>query len=52
MEALDMPLLDCQLESEHLASLGARPMPRREFTRRVAELVARPPTPARWELAA
>jgi leucyl/phenylalanyl-tRNA--protein transferase len=50
MQRWDMPLLDCQLESEHLASLGARPMPRVEFTRVVAELVKRPPTPTRWSL--
>jgi leucyl/phenylalanyl-tRNA--protein transferase len=50
MRAWDMPLIDCQLETEHLASLGARLMPRREFTRVVRELVQRPATPAKWRL--
>lgn len=39
------PLIDCQLETSHLASLGARPMPRRHFVREVARLVAEPPMP-------
>jgi leucyl/phenylalanyl-tRNA--protein transferase len=50
MRDWDMPLIDCQLATDHLASLGARPMPRREFTRIVRELVQRPATPARWTL--
>jgi leucyl/phenylalanyl-tRNA--protein transferase len=45
-----MPLVDCQLATDHLASLGARLMPRREFTRLVRDLVRRPPTPSRWAL--
>lgn len=32
-------LIDCQMATAHLASLGARELPRAEFTRRVAELV-------------
>ena len=34
-----MPLIDCQQETGHLASLGARAIPRAEFARRVAALV-------------
>lgn len=34
------PLLDAQLRSTHLASLGATEMRRREFTQRIAALVA------------
>ena len=42
------PLIDCQLETEHLISLGAIRMPRREFVKHVARLVReRPPT---WQL--
>jgi leucyl/phenylalanyl-tRNA--protein transferase len=33
------PLVDCQQETAHLASFGARPIPRREFAHRVAALV-------------
>lgn len=32
-------LIDCQLASSHLRTLGSRPMPRSEFTARLAELV-------------
>jgi len=32
-------MIDCQMATAHLASLGARELPRAEFTRRVAELV-------------
>ena len=31
LRALGVPLIDCQQQTEHLASFGARPMPRREF---------------------
>jgi leucyl/phenylalanyl-tRNA--protein transferase len=43
----DMPLIDCQMATEHLASLGARSIPRREFTATVATLV-RKPGPVVW----
>ncbi|MBK9703548.1 MAG: leucyl/phenylalanyl-tRNA--protein transferase [Betaproteobacteria bacterium] len=33
------PLIDCQQETEHLASVGARPIPRAVFAERVARLV-------------
>jgi leucyl/phenylalanyl-tRNA---protein transferase len=32
-------LIDCQQETRHLASFGARPIPRKEFTRRLKELI-------------
>jgi leucyl/phenylalanyl-tRNA--protein transferase len=32
-------LIDCQMHTGHLASLGARDIPRREFSRRLAELI-------------
>jgi leucyl/phenylalanyl-tRNA--protein transferase len=34
-----MTMIDCQQETEHLASLGARPIPRREFVRRLVEAI-------------
>jgi leucyl/phenylalanyl-tRNA--protein transferase len=44
-------LIDCQMRTEHLASLGAREIPRREFADRLNELT-RPPRPAeRWTAA-
>jgi len=36
------PLIDCQLETEHLASLGAETMPRRRFVAEVERLVKEP----------
>lgn len=44
------PLIDCQLATEHLASLGARPMRRTRFVALVARLVAEPPPPNPWTL--
>ncbi|NBY13582.1 MAG: leucyl/phenylalanyl-tRNA--protein transferase [Betaproteobacteria bacterium] len=37
------PLVDCQQQTEHLASLGARPVPRAEFEGELARLTSRPP---------
>ncbi len=41
-------LVDCQMETVHLASLGARTMPRTVFTTRLAELVNLPHHPGPW----
>jgi leucyl/phenylalanyl-tRNA--protein transferase len=40
-------LVDCQQETSHLASLGARPIQRTEFERHIQLAVAMP-APARW----
>jgi len=37
---LGIALIDCQLHSAHLCSLGSRALPRDEFLRRLSELVA------------
>ena len=42
LERWQCPLIDCQLETEHLVSLGAEPMPRRQFVAEIAELVKEP----------
>ncbi len=42
-----IPMLDCQQETSHLASLGAQAIPRREFIERITPLVDRPPI-ERW----
>jgi leucyl/phenylalanyl-tRNA--protein transferase len=36
---MGMPLIDCQQETEHLARLGARPIPRRKFADWLSRLV-------------
>jgi len=41
-------LIDCQMETPHLASLGARTLPRAVFTARLAELVNLPHRPGPW----
>jgi leucyl/phenylalanyl-tRNA--protein transferase len=43
-------LVDCQLSTAHLASLGAREIPRTEFLRHVERLVRQPSVPAPWVL--
>ncbi len=39
LRANGSPMIDCQQETAHLASFGARPIPRREFAARVAALI-------------
>ena len=49
----DFPLIDCQQETPHLASLGARPISRAAFAEALARLVNCPPPiplPNRWTL--
>jgi leucyl/phenylalanyl-tRNA--protein transferase len=43
-------LIDCQLPTSHLTSLGAREIPRAEFVGHVTRLTARPPVPSPWVL--
>ena len=45
--AHDIPMIDCQQETPHLASLGARPMPRDQFCRHL-RMGLQHPAP-RWE---
>jgi leucyl/phenylalanyl-tRNA---protein transferase len=41
-------LIDCQMTTAHLASLGAREVPRRAFNARISRLVRQPPIPGPW----
>ena len=43
-----IPMIDCQQETDHLASMGARPIPRRQFALALAELINSTATPAGW----
>ena len=43
-------LIDCQMSTTHLASLGAREVPRSEFVHHVARLTGRPAIPSPWAL--
>ena len=43
-------LIDCQMKTAHLASLGAREIPREEFSQRLKELVNCPGRIEKWKL--
>ena len=44
----DFPLIDCQMSTPHLASLGAREVSRTVFCGEVERLVQQPPLPGPW----
>jgi len=48
LQRWEFGLIDCQMETAHLASMGARTMPRAAFTARLAELVKLPHRPGPW----
>jgi leucyl/phenylalanyl-tRNA--protein transferase len=48
LEAWGMPLVDCQVPTPHLASLGGREIPRSAFLEHVRLLVRQQPIPAPW----
>jgi leucyl/phenylalanyl-tRNA--protein transferase len=43
-------MIDCQMSTAHLASLGAREIPRSDFLDRLATLTAQSPVPSPWTL--
>ncbi len=45
LERWQFPMIDCQMETEHLMSLGAERVPRRQFVLEVERLVAAPAPP-------
>ncbi len=49
LAAMEMPLIDCQQETAHLARFGARPIARQVFAAEVSRLVNSPPAPSVWE---
>jgi leucyl/phenylalanyl-tRNA--protein transferase len=46
----EFPLIDCQMHTPLLASLGAREIPRRSFLRELATLVNYPASPGSWNV--
>jgi leucyl/phenylalanyl-tRNA--protein transferase len=48
LERQNVPLVDCQQETAHLASFGARPIPRREFATALSELIHSGAPPSGW----
>jgi leucyl/phenylalanyl-tRNA--protein transferase len=49
LRARGFPMIDCQMRTPLLASLGAREIPRREFLRRLQALVNYPEPAALWK---
>jgi leucyl/phenylalanyl-tRNA--protein transferase len=49
LQRLGVPLIDCQQETSHLATLGARPIPRAQFAAHLVELIHSAAPPAGWE---
>jgi leucyl/phenylalanyl-tRNA--protein transferase len=50
LERWGFGMIDCQMKTAHLASLGAREIPREEFAHRLGELVNYPDHPGHWQL--
>jgi leucyl/phenylalanyl-tRNA--protein transferase len=48
LHAWDFPLVDCQVYTPHLASLGAEFMDRRDFLAQLRHLCGRPAVPSPW----
>ena len=48
LEARGIKMIDCQMHTGHLASLGAREIPRTEFSQRLAELINYALPPGHW----
>jgi leucyl/phenylalanyl-tRNA--protein transferase len=52
LKARSFPMVDCQMKTPLLASLGAREIPRRAFLRHLAALVNYPEMPGSWNVEA
>jgi len=52
LRALDVPVIDCQQETGHLAALGARPVPRERFAAHLTQLIHSTEPPPGWRDAA
>ncbi|MDP2868264.1 leucyl/phenylalanyl-tRNA--protein transferase [Methyloversatilis sp.] len=48
LETQGFGLIDCQMNTGHLGSMGGREIPRREFCRVMAQCIADGPPPGRW----
>lgn len=48
LRRLGVPLIDCQQQTSHLASLGGRPIPRKRFAAHLCELIHSAAPPQGW----
>ena len=51
LSAHQFAMIDCQMRTDHLASLGGRELPRNAFIDRLRALTVAPTAPARWSAA-
>jgi leucyl/phenylalanyl-tRNA--protein transferase len=49
LQARDFRVIDCQQATAHLSSLGAREIPRKEFSKLLQESIQYPPSGGGWE---
>ena len=49
LRSRSMPMIDCQQETAHLATLGARPIPRRVFANHIVTLIHSDDAEAPWQ---
>ena len=49
LERWQFGLIDCQMKTAHLASLGAREIPRAAFVQQLSRLIEYPHPPGRWQ---
>jgi leucyl/phenylalanyl-tRNA--protein transferase len=47
---MDFGMIDCQMRTAHLASFGAREIPRSEFMLKLQELVNYPTQSGEWRI--
>jgi leucyl/phenylalanyl-tRNA---protein transferase len=52
LQAWGFGVIDCQMETAHLASFGAREIPRREFSEMLVSLVRASAVPVPWTIEA
>jgi leucyl/phenylalanyl-tRNA--protein transferase len=50
LDAWGFGLIDCQMETAHLASMGARPIPREKFIEEMKRLIKLEAVPSPWRL--
>jgi leucyl/phenylalanyl-tRNA--protein transferase len=50
LSARGVSLVDCQVRTEHLVSMGAREVPRAEFLERLRAALRAPTLPGPWAL--
>lgn len=50
LQRWDMPMIDCQIYSDHLSRMGGEEIPRAEFIKRLDKLCSVKVSPSQWQL--